>query len=361
MKKEKIFKSPKIGKIAKAGAVYLGRYISRKPLVFNLNLNVTNLCNQNCPMCNAVIVGKGTGETITFDQFKEYLGILAPLKIASLTISGGEPSLVKDMPSIFDYAVDKFPFGVNCNSNLYAQESVISRFAEAAMRNNIRIGTSFDGFGATADRLRGAKNVSDRVTKSIELLTRMRADMKSASTLNMHTVISDQNIDQVPDIIALSEKYGWTQTLAPVNNFYYQSCSDPNTPVLHYSEKLEKVVALAATKKHVAVSRDFLLNIPRYVKGDMDKYCPYLTGIFKVYKIFVDPNGDLSLCSRKPLGNIKTASLAEMLSGERYERDLKAYLHCPGCWMACFVEILLATPKPYQKLIMNKFPKKSAS
>lgn len=355
MKKERIVKVPKAGKIARAASVYLWRYITRKPLVFNLNLNVTNLCNQNCPMCNAVIVGKGKGETVSFDDCKRYLDLLNPYRIASLTISGGEPSLVKEMPEILDYAAGRFPFGANVNSNLYAQESVITRFASAALRNNIRIGTSFDGFGETADKLRGARDVSTRVLKNIELVTRLRKEMNSGSTLNMHTVISDQNIDQVPEILEISEKYGWTQTLAPVNNFFYQDTSDPNVPVLHYSEKLEKLVALASQKKNIAVSRAFLMGIPRFVKGEADKLCPYLTGIFRTFKIFLDPNGDLSLCSRIPIGNINRENLEEMLKGELYQKDLRKYTKCPGCWMACFIEVLLATPKFYQKRILNKF------
>jgi MoaA/NifB/PqqE/SkfB family radical SAM enzyme len=353
MQKKRIFKTPKAGKIARASAVYLWKYVTRQPLVFNLNLNVTNLCNQNCPMCNAVIVGQGAGVTVTFDQVKEYLEILRPHRIASLTISGGEPSLVKDMPLIFDHVAGMFPFGANCNSNLYAQENVIRRFAEAALRNNIRIGTSFDGFGDTADRLRGASNVAERVEKNIAMITEMRREMNSQSTLNMHTVISDQNIDQVRDILAVSEKYGWTQTLAPVNNFFYQDTSDPRTPVLTYSDKLEKVIEYAATRPHVAVSKSFLRGIPKYVKGGQDKYCPYLTGIFKIFKVFLDPNGDLSLCSRVPLGNIKEKSLKEMLASEDYRKDIKSYRRCPGCWMACFVEVLLATPKFYQRMIVN--------
>lgn len=353
MQKKKIFKTPKAGKILKYGPIYFSKWIMRKPLVFNLNLNVTNLCNQNCPMCNAVIVGQGTGTTIKFEQVKQYLEILKKHHIASLTISGGEPSLVKDMPEIFDYVADKFPFGVNCNSNLYAQESVIRRFAEAALRNNIRIGTSFDGFGETADTLRGALDVAKRVEQNIAMITEMRRQMNSSSTLNMHTVISDANIDQVPDILNLSAKYGWTQTLAPVNNFFYQDSSDPRTPRLHYSEKLEKVIALAKTMSHIAVSKSFLLGIPKYIKGEQDKYCPYLTGIFKVFKIFLDPNGDVSLCSRTPLGNITERPLEDIFSGEKYERDIASYRRCPGCWMACFVEVLLATPKWYQRMIVN--------
>jgi MoaA/NifB/PqqE/SkfB family radical SAM enzyme len=354
MKKERIF-NPKIGKILKVSSGYLWKYITGRPVIFNLNLNVTNLCNQGCPMCNAVIVGRGEGETITFDQTREYLEILKPHKIASVTISGGEPSIVKHIPEILEYCAARFPLGVNVNSNLYAQESVITKFAEAALKNNIRIGTSFDGFGETADRLRGAKNVSDRVTKNIEIVTRMKKDMKSASTLNMHTVISDQNIDQVPDILAVSEKYGWTHTLAPVNNFFYQDSSDPNTPVLHYSDKLVKLIQLAGTKSNIAVSKYFLDTIPSYAKGDYDKLCPFLTGAFRSFKVFLDPNGDLSLCSRKSLGNINKLSVDEMLKTDFYKQEIQDYRKCPGCWMACFVEIMIAMPKFYQRMVMNRF------
>jgi len=352
---ESIFKTPKGMKIMKIAGFSLWRYLAGKPLVFNLNLNATNVCNQNCPMCNAVIVGKGTGVTITLDQFKKIYESLRPYRISSLTISGGEPSLVKDMPEIMEFSAKKFPFGVNVNSNLYASEETIRKFSTAALRNNIRIGTSFDGFGEVADRLRGAKNVSDRVTANIELVTGLRKELKSSSTLNVHTVVSDRNIHQVPDILDLSEKYGWTQTLAPVNNFFYQDSSDPDAPKLTYSQQLEDLIKLASSKKNIAVSKAFLTSIPKFIRGETDKYCPYLTGIFRTYKIFIEPNGDLSLCSREPIGNVLESGIEDILKTGLYRSDREKYTRCQGCWMACFVEILLAMPALYQKIIINKY------
>lgn len=354
MSNSKIFKL-KAGKIAKASTGYLRKYVTGKPLVFNLNLNVTNVCNQQCPMCNAVITGKPGGVMISLAECKELYEKLKPYNIASCTISGGEPSLVKEIPEILDFFADKFPFGVNVNSNLYANEKIIIPFATAALKNNIRIGTSFDGLGKTADRLRGAKNVSERVLKNIELVTNLKKKLNSKSTLNMNTVICDQNLDQIPEILKISEKYGWTQTIAPWNCFFYQDDTNPALQTLHYSKELENVIALAATKKNIACSRDFLLNIPRFVKDETDKYCPYLTGIFKTYKIFVDPNGDVSLCSRVPIGNLYKSSIEDILKSDEYQKDLGRYRKCHKCWMACFVEILLATPKLYQKMIVNKY------
>ena len=171
MSKSKIFQ-PKTKRIVKSVFTYLGKYITRQPLVFNLNFNVTNVCNQDCPMCNAARSSKEKKVTLTFDQFKAIIDRLKPYSIASLTISGGEPSLVKELPEMLEYAAGKFPFGINVNSNLYANEKIITRFAEAALRNNIRIGTSFDGFDNVADKLRGGKDVSKKVMKNMELVTK---------------------------------------------------------------------------------------------------------------------------------------------------------------------------------------------
>ncbi|HNX22869.1 MAG TPA: radical SAM protein [Spirochaetota bacterium] len=348
--KNEIFK-PTLGNKLSAGSSYLAKYITKKPLVFNLNFNVTNICNQQCPMCNAALPGRG-GESITFEAYKEIIEKLKHHKIASLTLSGGEPSLVKDIDRILDYSARQFKFGVNVNSNLYANEKIIRPFAEAALRNNIRIGTSFDGIGAVADKLRGAKDVSARVLKNIEMVTEMKKEMNSGSTLNMNTVISDQNLHQIPDILAISEKFGWTHTLAPWNSFFYQK-KDPNMPTLHYTEELEKVIKFALTRNNISCSREFLSRIPEYTKKGTEKLCPYLTGIFRSYKIFVDPNGDLSLCSRKPIGNLHKSELIDILNSKEYLKDVEGYKKCEGCWMACFVEVLLASPNLYRNKVKN--------
>ncbi|MCL2154463.1 MAG: radical SAM protein [Leptospirales bacterium] len=348
--KNTIFKPTFKNKIG-AGITYLSKYITNKPLVFNLNFNVTNVCNQQCPMCNAALPGKG-GESVTFEAYKDIIEKLKPHKIASLTLSGGEPSLVKDIDKILDYSARSFKFGVNVNSNLYAGEKIIRPFAEAALRNNIRIGTSFDGIGEVADRLRGAKDVSNRVLKNIELVTELKREMKSDSTLNINTVISDQNLHQIKDILAISEKYSWTHTLAPWNSFFYQE-KDPGMPTLHHSEELDEVVKYALTKNNISCSREFLSRIPEYTKKETEKLCPYLTGIFKSYKIFIDPNGDISLCSRKPIGNLYKSELSDILGSERYGLDVRIYKNCEGCWMACFVEVLLASPNIYRNRVKN--------
>lgn len=352
-----IFRSKNLFSAIKIGGGYLYKYITGKPLIMNLNLNATNVCNQKCPMCNAVITGHPNAEFISYDAFRKYVDIFASHGVASLSISGGEPSVVPGMAKMIDYAAVKFPFGINLNTNLYASEKIVKEVCESALRNGVRIGISFDGFDEVADKLRGAKDVSKRIIENMKMVSEMKQKMGSSSRLNMHTVISDQNLHQIKRILDFSGEMGWTQTIAPINNFFYQEPVAPGTPLLHHSKELEDVIEYASKKSNISVSKDFLTNIPNFTLGKTPKLCPYLTGIFRTNKVFLEVNGDISLCSRKPIGNINKQSLTEIFSGEKYKKDVTAYEKCGGCWMVCFVEILLATPKFYQSRIIKQYKK----
>ena len=141
-----------------------------------------------------------------------------------------------------------------------------------------------------------------------------------------------------------------------VKTYQYAPEENPNAiPTwLGIGKKLEDIIALASIKKNIAVSKAFLKNIPVYINDRGEKLCPYLTGLFRTFKIFVDPNGDLSLCSRVPIGNVMNNSIEEMMKTEQYSREVQSFKRCPGCWMACFVEIMLAAPRPYQILVRNR-------
>lgn len=92
------------------------------------------------------------------------------IPILSCSISGGEPTIVPEMPEIIEIAAKRFPFGFNLNTNLYAPFGRIERALEAAVRFGGSIDISFDGFGKTADKRRGASDVSDRVLENLSHL-----------------------------------------------------------------------------------------------------------------------------------------------------------------------------------------------
>ncbi|MFX0114365.1 MAG: radical SAM protein [Candidatus Hodarchaeota archaeon] len=317
---------------------------SKRPFVIDLNVISTNKCNQKCPMCNAALNYQQNPQTITLEEFKQYERILRPYHVPACSISGGEPTLVPDMPKIIDYAAENFPFGVSMLTNLFGNPSRIRRVMESALRNNIIICTSFDGFGEVADRLRGGRNVSERVVQNMEMISEMRRELGSSSTLTCHTVISDLNIHQISDIVKLSQELGWTQSIAPVNHFDYLS-QDNSAPRLSYSRELIDVCKLLLKQPHLTQLHSFIREIPNYARERSPKLCPYLSRTLKSFKLFLEPNGDISLCDRVPIGNLHRIALHEMFQGVCYEERLRSFENCHGCWLACFVEPFL-TIKP---------------
>jgi MoaA/NifB/PqqE/SkfB family radical SAM enzyme len=292
-------------------------------------------------MCNAELEYESKPMTITFEKFKLYERILRPYHIPVCTISGGEPTMVPDMPEILDYAVKTYPFGVSILTNLYGSESRIRKVMESALRNNVTVCVSFDGFGEVADKLRGGKNVSNRVQTNVEMISDMRKELGSSSIFTLHTVISDLNLHQLPEIADFSKKNGWTQSIAPVNYFNYLPI-DSEFPRLSYSPELISACKLLLKQPHLTQLHSFIREIPNYVRNRSPKLCPYLSRALKTFKLFLEPNGDISLCDRVPIGNVRKIALHDMFQGQKYEERIDFFENCQGCWLACFVEPFLA-------------------
>jgi MoaA/NifB/PqqE/SkfB family radical SAM enzyme len=310
-------------------------------------------------MCNAELEYESKPMTITLEEFKLYERILRPYHIPVCTISGGEPTMVPDMPEILNYAVKTFPFGVSILTNLYGSESRIRKVMESALQNNVTVCVSFDGFGEVADKLRGGKNVSSRVQANVEMISDMRKELGSLSTFTLHTVISDLNLHQLPEITDFSKRNGWTQSIAPVNYFDYQPI-DSQFPRLSYSQELINACRLLLKQPHLTQLHSFIREIPNYVRNRSPKLCPYLSRTLKTFKLFLEPNGDISLCDRVPIGNIRKNTLHDMFQGSKYDERIDFFENCHGCWLACFVEPFLAI-KPENLIrfdFLHRVPKK---
>jgi MoaA/NifB/PqqE/SkfB family radical SAM enzyme len=183
-------------------SIYAFKVLFRKPLFLNLNVDVTENCTQNCPMCNSSLNRK-TKEKITGDHWLDIFQRMKKYHIATVSLSGGEPTLVKDIWKVFKPVKKQFPFGVLFLTNLYGEWNYLKSIIEKALEENIDISVSFDGFGAVADKLRGAKNVSAIVEKNLWLLKALKKEKQSKSKLSIHTVLSDDNLNQAQQILNL--------------------------------------------------------------------------------------------------------------------------------------------------------------
>ncbi len=318
----------------------LSRVVQHKPVVFNLNVNVTMRCNQRCPMCNAE-VEKQPGDTLTLDMLKTYVKAFEGMHIPSVTLSGGEPTLAEELPEIIEYCAVNFPYSTSIVSNFYLQGPRFEKAMIAALENNIQIACSFDGFGDIAKRQRGVSDSENRLQESIAWVTEQKKRLGSSSRLVINTVLSDQNMHQVGDIADISEKYGWHYRISCANHFFYQDDDHPDLPTLYQYEGLAKVIDETLKRGILSQNPTFLKGIPLYSKKRAPKICPYTNPIFRTAKIFLCPNGDILLCDRDPIGNAAKSHFSDIIASDSYKAHVEKLKKCQGCWLPCFVESFL--------------------
>lgn len=256
-------------------ARWAGNFLSGRSWVMNLNITATNRCTQTCPMCNSYVLAQENRAYLTAEDFALYLDRLSPYRIAAATICGGEPTLVPDMPEILAQAQRHFPFGVMLISNFYGNTKRIMRVMEAALKLNVKINCSFDGFADAADTQRGARNVSDTVLRHFRMVVEMKQRMGSSSPLTLHTVLSDLNVKQYPRILDLVAELGVNHSVGPVNSFEYDACNLGDAPVLTPSPDLDSAIELALKSGYVAgQSHAFIRGMADYAAGKSPRSVP---------------------------------------------------------------------------------------
>jgi len=129
------------------------------------NINITDKCNQNCLMCTIFpsrLVDKPLNEII------KDINILKNTK--DITLTGGEPTLRKDIFKILNYINIKYPLknifvlsnGIIFNNNLYAEK--ISKI------KNLKVIINIYGDKVIHDKITKVKGSFDYLTNGINNL-----------------------------------------------------------------------------------------------------------------------------------------------------------------------------------------------
>lgn len=167
-------------------------------------LNVTNACNEKCPMCNLW----EEGSRMPLDRAKLCMDRIADLGSFILTITGGEPFTHPDISDIIDYAHEK-QFFLNLNTNASLPLKVYRR----ADLNKIDLAiVSFHAIDERKlERITGVRNTLPRVLETLRYFrdeTSMRVILKF--------VVQRDNADEVEKVQEFAEREGFTMEYHPV-------------------------------------------------------------------------------------------------------------------------------------------------
>jgi MoaA/NifB/PqqE/SkfB family radical SAM enzyme len=178
--------------------VQLVRSTGRQKKLGTVIFFVTSRCNAFCKTCFYHAELNQPGD-LTFEQIRKISQTMP--SITDLWLSGGEPTLRKDVPEIIDMFVANngvnrviIPTNALVKSRVY---EVVERALSANPGIDLYLNIALDGYGLTHDQIRGVPGNWEKTLDCIEALYPLKEIYADRLRLNVNTVICAENYTEV--------------------------------------------------------------------------------------------------------------------------------------------------------------------
>lgn len=307
--------------------VELGEPVRR---IREAKIKLTCRCNLRCRFCSFGRMDP-TGE-LTAAELESVVEQLAGLDCREVHFSGGEPTLLPELPALVRRAAE---LGIRptltTNATLLTPE-----LCEALVAAGLRgVSVSLDGPQPELhDGLRGVKGAFKATLRGIKHLQRARKHLRAKLPLRLNMVLTRHNYHAYPEILQLAAELG-AVNVKPIpvdergsneHRLLHWQLREYNQQVapaalelrtrLGFSTDTELVYPFGVTDEDLARSGDL-----HYALGYYERHlclAPWLTAL-------VTWNGDVLVCCMArnkvaPLGNVRETPLSDVYRSEEYER-----------------------------------------
>jgi MoaA/NifB/PqqE/SkfB family radical SAM enzyme len=204
---------------------------------FTMMLAVTRRCNSRCTMCH--IWEEKLSPMLTLDQYRQMFREPLP-SVRALVLTGGEPTLRQDLPTIWDIARSALPsleYGLLATSGLNVQrtlahvEAIMQQIERAPGRmTRFDVQVSLDGIGDMHDTIRGIPGYFKRVQATLDGLAALQ-QRYSMLHRRLSCVVMPQNLDHVTQVQDLAAAADMPVHFSPLvfSSAYYRNLEDMET------------------------------------------------------------------------------------------------------------------------------------
>ena len=181
-----------------AQLVQLLRSTKREKRLGTVIFFVTSRCNALCKTCFYHEELNRPGD-MTFEQIERVSQTMPP--ITDLWLSGGEPSLRRDVPEIINlFARNNGVNRVIIPTNALIKERVyeiVERALSTHPSLDLYLNIALDGYGATHDEIRGVPGNWEKTLSCIEALYPLKERFTRRFRLNVNTVVCAENFTEI--------------------------------------------------------------------------------------------------------------------------------------------------------------------
>ena len=314
---------------------------------YKVTIELTNKCNLRCNFCQR---WKIQDEGLSTDEWKKILADLKRNHVKTVSLSGGEPLLRKDIFELINFCRN-----IGLSATLDTNGILVSKFANKIMGSGLKaIHFSIDSSDPKVhDYLRGVKGAFDMTVKGIESLSE-RGNMK----LYIGTAITKKSYSKVDELIRLAKGFhadGITFIKLydfPSGNFAVEDKS---------LKEISWDIFLKSTEEHLeprfsTIPLSYYRKIKEFVKNP-DTFYSNMRCIAGFMHAHIDCRGAVYPCFTmfKQMGDLRKEEFRKIWWSKKareIREDIKSGRH-PKCWAGCIggPNLLLSSFRRPDKLV----------
>lgn len=311
----------------------LGSVLPLKPRAISMMVN--DICNSRCQMC--LIWQQKKDHEISAEELRDVLDEPVFSKVDNIGVTGGEPTLRKDLPEIFRVIARRRPRVAHASmiTNAIREKIVEEQVLECARicreeGVGFSVMVSLDGLGEVHDTVRGR---AGNFASALGCLERFRSEDISTS---FGCTITKSNVSHVDDLLDWAEGNGFYGRFR-VAEFIDRLYNAPQADFIRSFNELERYhlglfFYRAATEYEPssAVQKTY-----RSIRGMLAEGKPRTTGCpYHHDTVILTSRGELLYCSPKSpnLGSIlQRGTAGKVYFGNLRKRQEIRQQHCDDC------------------------------
>lgn len=313
-------------------------------------LIITNMCNSRCKHCNIWKKYRDNPELLknelTTKEVFRLIDELKDLDVSTMSISGGEPLLRKDLFQIIEKIKNDTNIQLNITTNGILLNENTSRKLVGLGLDSINI--SLDGTEEIHDRIRGLK-IFSKIISNIEKIEQIKKELDyNRPIINISSVITSYTYSIV-------KLYDFLKKHFDVNHGFGSLISTGEIYNLDKSTSIKNINTLKPTDEDLyrfikeLKKRNFNEKYLKYFEL-MRKYNigafrfpsffhPCLAGLFNI--VITEIGNVLPCCTWYDGGvvnNIRNNSLRQIWYSKDFRMKRKMIFHgkCPSCWIGTY-------------------------
>lgn len=306
----------------------------------DVSVILTYRCNSHCSMCYTWKNPSLPFEEVTLETLAKI-----PSGIANLNLTGGEPTLRKDLIEIVDLLYPKAKkLEISSNGTHPDRlEPIISKYPDVKVR------FSLEGSEVTSNRIRGEKDGFNTKVKGL-----LRLQELGGKDLGFAITIQDDNLQDLLGLYQFAEKNCFElATSALHNGFQFHKIDNLPYDRLRLAREIERLITAQLKTRSVKNWFRAYLNlglIAKVLGQDRLLPCNAATDF-----MFIDPWSEVYACNVRPdlrVGNLEDQAWDEIYNGRTAQEVRGKVAQCTqNCWMVGSARTAMRNPH------LTKLPK----